>query len=794
MFDPHDDLSEICGNVFASYFGLRRLTEAAPTVRGQRDIAACDAKLASLKSSGASKKEIAQCYIKRAYTKFAVDRGSSKDFFLHSYLASLRPIITDESGVVAGLQSPVDTMCVAGTKSQSERMENTLYINPKFVVDELASGVDIDSATENIIVVLLHEVLHIAYRHLIRFAHIPVNKVKLTKLVNVACDLAINHQLEKITKRSISKIGGLIPGVAKTESEKKLGLDLLPPNLSAEEYFERLLAIQKNRQTESGEESGEDGGDGGSGGGESGESGAGGDRSGEGGESGGGESGSEGEAPESGDDEGDGDGESGGKSGGEGSGEGASEEGDDDESGESGKSGEGGSETSSGTEGKGPKGHRTSATGQGGNSSGGKSGTGSATGSSATGTIEDMENSIDSKAIEEVSKTVERTGTIEQGKNADGSPMSEQDKMAQDKNAQKEIERKRETAQKTAKEAGKDGKDDDFFDSIVGHGYGGAANQSTTSGILKHELTTPEDLPWDEILAPIKAIAMRGAESYTTPTARGVAIATGRTIRDLENEEDIPYAPSTDRPVGLRPGYMDRFRSVYNKYTSGRGPSRSVIYPTVAMIVDTSGSMGSTFLKAFDHLAAIIGEFKINIRLYNIYSQSKEDEYVLIHPDNTEALSKDWKSYLEPGEFIPPENVKEIQVPEASQYGGKATIDDFIPGFSNFGSGGGTEVYPIVKRIHDADEEENGSNNEIKMKIVFTDAQLDEDELTAFKSPNLEIEIGQNPVFIFVVPDPSETKYFDPIYSVYNPTQEKNTGERYRFNGEIYHVVVNIYE
>ena len=79
-----------------------------------------------------------------------------------------------------------------------------------------------------------------------------------------------------------------------------------------------------------------------------------------------------------------------------------------------------------------------------------KPGTGSATGSSATGTIEDMENSIDSKAIEEVSKTVEKTGTIEQGKNADGSPMSEQDKMAQDKNAQKEIERKRETAQKNS--------------------------------------------------------------------------------------------------------------------------------------------------------------------------------------------------------------------------------------------------------------------------------------------------------------------------------------------------------
>lgn len=148
---------------------------------------------------------------------------------------------------------------------------------------------------------------------------------------------------------------------------------------------------------------------------------------------------------------------------------------------------------------------------------------------------------------------------------------------------------------------------------------------------------------------------------------------------------------------------------------------------------------------------------------------------------------------MEPGEFIPPENIKEVQVPEASQYGGKATIDDFIPGFSNFGSGGGTEVYPLVKRIHDADEEENGSNNEIKMKIVFTDAQLEEDELTAFKSPNLEIEIGQNPVFIFVIRDPNETEYFDPIYSVYNPTQEKNTGERFRFNGEIYHVIGNIY-
>jgi len=776
MFDSNDDLSELCGDVFASYVGLRRLTEAAPTVRGQRDIAACDAKLASLKSSGASKKEIAQCYVKRAYTKFAVDRGSSKDFFLHSYLASLRPIITDESGIVAGLRSPVDTMCVTGTKSQSERMENTLYINPKFVVDELTSGVDIDSATENIIAVLLHEVLHIAYRHLIRFAHIPVNKVKLTKLVNVACDLAINHQLEKISKHSISKFGGLLPGVANTEAEKKLGLDLLPPNLSADEYFERLLAIQKNRNIEPDEQSGEDGGDGGDGGdGKSGgeEAGEGGGQTGEGGEFASGESGAEGEAPESGEGEGDGAGESGGESGGKGS-------------------GEGGSETSSGTGEKGPKGHRTSATGQGGKSSGGKSGSGSATGSSATGTIEDLENSIDSKAIEEVLKTVEKTGTIEQAKNADGSPMSEMDKMAQDKNAQKEIDRKRDTAQKTAQEAGKKGKDDDFFDSLVGQGYGGAANQSTTSEIFKHELTTPEDLPWDEILAPIKIVAMRGYESYTTPKARGVAIATGRAIRDLENEEDIPYSPSTERPVGLHPSYMDRFRSVYNKYTSGRGPSRSVIYPTVAMIVDTSGSMGSTFLKAFDHLAAIIGEFKINIRLYNIYSQSKDDEYVLIHPDNTEALSKDWKSYLEPGEFIPHENVKEVQIPEASQYGGKATIDDFIPGFSNFGSGGGTEVYPIVKRIHDADEEENGSNNEIKMKIIFTDAQLGRSELEDFKNPNLEIEIGQNPVFIFVIRDPKEDRYYDQRYSVYNPEKEKNTNDDYRFNGEIYHVIGNL--
>ena len=70
---------------------------------------------------------------------------------------------------------------------------------------------------------------------------------------------------------------------------------------------------------------------------------------------------------------------------------------------------------------------------------------------------------------------------------------------------------------------------------------------------------------------------------------------------------------------------------------------------------------------------------------------------------------------------------------------------------------------------------------------------MEEDELTAFRSPNLEIEIGQNPVFIFVIRDPSETEYFNPIYSVYNPTQEKNTGEIFRFNGEIYHVIGNIY-
>jgi len=205
-----------------------------------------------------------------------------------------------------------------------------LFYNPEFV-----NKLPLD-AVETVIV---HEILHVAFGHHLAFADIAKNHQNLWKLVNIACDLAINHLLKD---RSGFYKRMLLAGKGEFKD--------FPQGLDAREYY-NLLLKKYQKQPPPPEQPEEQGGEQGEGQGEEGEgegSGQGEDDKGETGEGGGSEQGEEGQ-------EGEGEGSGGEGEGEEGEGEGSG-------SGEGEGEGEG---TGTGT-GKGGKPSKGKGTGQGG--------------------------------------------------------------------------------------------------------------------------------------------------------------------------------------------------------------------------------------------------------------------------------------------------------------------------------------------------------------------------------------------------------------------------------------------
>lgn len=126
----------------------------------------------------------------------------------------------------------LDRMIPNDTKRMVNFTQPTMYTDGKglFYNPEFVNKLPLD-AVETVIV---HEILHVAYGHHLSFADISANHKNLWELVNIACDLAINHQLKD---RSGFFKDLLLAGRGEFKD--------LPEGLDAREYFNMLVKKYK---------------------------------------------------------------------------------------------------------------------------------------------------------------------------------------------------------------------------------------------------------------------------------------------------------------------------------------------------------------------------------------------------------------------------------------------------------------------------------------------------------------------------------------------------------------------
>lgn len=126
----------------------------------------------------------------------------------------------------------LDRMIPNDVKNMINPNQPTMYTDGKglFYNPEFVNRIPLD-AVETVIV---HEILHVAFGHHLAFADISANHKNLWELVNIACDLAINHLLKD---RSGFFKDLLLAGRGEFKD--------LPQGLDAREYFNILIKKYK---------------------------------------------------------------------------------------------------------------------------------------------------------------------------------------------------------------------------------------------------------------------------------------------------------------------------------------------------------------------------------------------------------------------------------------------------------------------------------------------------------------------------------------------------------------------